>query len=172
MVYEVNCKNLEETKVYKLEIHKSQNRKQEDRSFNEVYEISKELLTLPHLERNFEYFESLSKNKFVTNILKYAELKNDSYVTLEYAGAHCLFKIIRSDRDLSGVYMKALKDEKYYSEKLIDALRNAFDKLGFKEYIYLPYREPIIRNEKCAGGENELLEKVKIAKIILKTSKK
>lgn len=172
MVYEVNCKNLEETKVYKLEIHKSQNRKKEDGGFNEVYEISKELLTLPYLERNFEYFESLSKNKFVTNILKYAELKDDSYVTLEYAGAHCLFKIIRSDRDLSGVYIKALKDEKYYSEKLIDALRNTFDRLGFKEYIYLPYREPIIRNEKCAGGEKELLEKVKIAKIISKTSKK
>ena len=172
MVYEVNCKNLEETKVYKLEIHKEQNRKKEDGSFNEVYIISKELLTLPHLERNFEYFESLSKNKFVTNILKYTELKDDSYVSLEYTGAHCLFKIIRSDRDLSGVYMKALKDEKYYSKKLIDALRNTFDKLGFKEYIYLPYREPVIRNEKCAGGENELLEKVKIAKIISKTSKK
>lgn len=172
MVYEVNCKNLEETAVYKLDIYKEQNRKKEDRSFNEVYVISKELLTLPHLERNFEYYESLSKNKFVTNILKYAELKNDSYVTLEYAGAHCLFKIIRSDRDLSGVYMKALKDEKYYSEKLIDALRNTFDRLGFKEYIYLPYKETVIRNEKCAGGENELLEKVKIAKIILKTSKK
>nr|DAF07460.1 MAG TPA: hypothetical protein [Caudoviricetes sp.] len=172
MVYEVNCKNLEETAVYKLDIYKEQNRKKEDRSFNEVYVISKELLTLPHLERNFEYYESLSKNKFVTNILKYAELKNDSYVTLEYAGAHCLFKIIRSDRDLSSVYIKALKDEKYYSEKLIDALRNTFDRLGFKEYIYLPYKEPVIRNEKCAGGENELLEKVKIAKIILKTSKK
>ena len=61
MVYEVNCKNLEETKVYKLEIHKEQNRKKEDGSFNEVYVISKELLTLPHLERNFEYFGRWSK---------------------------------------------------------------------------------------------------------------
>lgn len=172
MVYEVNCKNLEETKIYKLEIYKEQNRKKEDRSFNEVYVISKELLTLPHLERNFEYFESLSKNKFVSDILKYTELKNDSYVSLECTGAHYLFKIIRSDRDLSSVYIKALKDEKYYSEKLIDALRKTFDYLGFKEYIYLPYKEPVIRNEKFAGGEKELLEKVKIAKIISKTSKK
>ena len=70
------------------------------------------------------------------------------------------------------VYIKALEDEKYYSEKLIDVLKKVFDYLGFKEYIYLPYKEPVIRNKKCAGGEKELLEKVKKAKIILKISKK
>ena len=172
MIYEVNCKNLEETKVFKLHISKAERKKEKDKFFDEVYVIESKLITLPYLESFFDYYESLSKNKFVSDILRYVELKNDSYVEIEFVGAHCLLKTIRSERDLSSVYIKALEDEKYYSEKLIDALKKVFDYLGFKEYIYLPYKEPVIRNKKCAGGEKELLEKVKKAKIILKISKK